>query len=396
MAYIPLAMNASTLAGSNIVGAAVASTALLQAANVGDKILVLWPTRTRAFGGTTSGFTNIAISGCTVGTIRNVYNGTDRHYFCWVTITSASWSFQFRETSYIYSPYITLYYQHQQSCSNSGVTKIPTSSISVSKINTEFNSGTGNVGLSGYKEGNKVPNTHTNMSIPEQSGSVSMSNFGGAAKHSTSTQAGGDSSLSRLSSIVFTSATTGSTTTTSHEKAGTLYTHNYSYGFSAGTTGTVTNGYIAKGSAVDKKSSTEGPLVNGFGNRTNYGSANFVRIATSTYTSNNNAQVQAADKFHIRLHTDESSSGFEGTGRSTGAVGGSAGSGSSTVADYDQIFMVATDDTCDEYHMWDIDSCTVTNYTQSGNDYSDIIWTNDAMTLVDGQEYIMLFLQWDV
>lgn len=391
MAYIPLAMNANTAAHSN-VGSGNTATSITQAANVGDKIMVLWPTWSRNGIGTTSSFTSSNLSGCTVGTIRSVYNGQDRHYFCWVTITSSSWSFRMTEHTYLSFGYGTINYYNRQDCTNSGVSKIPTSSITASKINTEFNSGTGNVGLSNYMEGNKVPNTHTNDAVPEY-GSVAMSNFGGAAKIATSTQTGGDASLSRLSSITFTAGLTGNTTTTSHEKAGTLYTHNYSSGFSAGNANTVQNGYLAKGNATDKKSSTEGPLVNGFGNRTNYGSANFVRIATSTYTGpNTNSNPQPHDRFQIRLHTDENSSGFHGTGRSSAG----SSSGSSSAAGYEQIFLVATDNTVDEYHMWDVDDATITNTTLSGNDYSDMVWTNNATTLQHNQEYFMMFLQWDV
>lgn len=388
MSYIPLAMNAATAASSSASGST--TNYLYQAADVGDKILVLWPTKTRystAVYGSTTGFTVPTVSNCTVGTIRNVYNGQDRHYFCWITITGSSWSFSARETSYYNFEMGSITYHHYQSCSNNSgaTTKVPTFSqgnIAASRLSTEWNGGSYPVVLSDYLEGGKVANTDMHQGLPEKSSAgVSYSQLGGRAALRTGTETGGNNSLSQLASLVFTAGNITTTTETGGGKGGTIYTHNVTHGYANSS-----SGYLSNGSVTDNS------RISGFGDHQWTNDANFSRIAMTAYqTGSTSSTAPNPDSFHIRMHTNENSSDFAGSGRSSTG----SGSGSSTVAGWEQLFIVCVNDDVAQYHMLDIDDATVTNYTNSGNDYSDMNWSSGT-SLTSGREYIMMFLKWDV
>ena len=396
MSYIPVAMNANTTAHVN-AGSGSTVTTLTQAAQVGDKLCILWPTATRAAYGTTYGFSLSGLTGCTsTGPIRSVYNGTARHYFCWVTITAASWSFIGTETSFVsfggFGGGIS--YFHKQACTNSGAGSeasmpVSQSNIKASDMTANFSLANNLQGLSKYRAGGgATPNTHAHHNIPENSGEIKYSQFEDSLKHKTATQDDdsgqaqkADGSLSKLSSLVYTAGVSNTSTFTAGGKGGGLYHWDIRHGYAHSS-----SGYTASGSA------SNGARCSGFGDHARDNGAFFSRISATNFVTTSSSTAPAPVGFTMRLHSLENGSGFEGTGRtSTGS-----GSASSTVAGWDQLFIVAVDNDVAQYTMLDIDDATTTNYTNTNNDYSDIVWTSGGFTHISGREYMMMFLKWDV
>ena len=395
MSYIPLAMNANTSAHVN-TGSGSTVTTLTQAAQVGDKLCILWPTSTRVgFGyGNTAGFALSGLTGCTsTGPVRSVYNAVDRHYFCWVTITAASWSFIATETSIQsfggFGGYIAYY--HKQTCTNSGAQamSVTQSHIQSSDMTSNFSGNNYLQGLSKYRAGGgATPNTHAHHNIPENSGEIKYSQFEDSMRHKTATQNDtsttsfkSDDSLSKLSSLVYTAGVSNTSTFTAGGKGGGLYHWDIRHGYAHSS-----SGYTALGSA------SNGARCSGFGDHARDNGAFFSRISATNFVTTSSSTAPAPVGFAMRLHSLENGSGFEGTGRtSTGS-----GSASSTVAGWHQVFIVAVDNDVAQYTMLDIDDATTTNYTNTNNDYSDIIWSSGGFTHISGREYMMMFLKWDV
>lgn len=392
MAYIPLALNFNTRAQSSVSG--TSSTSLYQTATTGDKILVLFNTDTRGGShGTAFEMKILSLTNCTAGTVRSVGNNTSRHYFCWITITGNDWTFQAREKSLetidVGDFHTTLTWYHRITVSDdqqSGA-KIDSTNVQASEMTGEFSSGQHRQGLSLYRSGNNAtPNTHAHHGIPENAGEIKYSQFSNAFRHRTATQNDqsgaanrADGSMTNLASMVFTAGVDNTLVSTqSAPKGNTLYSWDIDHGYADSS-----SGYSALGSV------SNGGRVSGLGDHPRDNGAFFSRIASYWNGTSSNNSPPNPSYFQLRLHSLENSSGFEGTGR-TSTGGGSA---SSSVAGWNKLFIVEVDNAASRYTLLDIDSATTTNYTNSGNDYSDIVWTSGGFTMSSGKEYMMMFVK---
>ena len=392
MAYIPLALNFNTAASSSTNSNGSATT-MQQTALTGDKLCVIWNTDTRGGSyGNTNRLDILSTSGCTVGTIRSVGNGTNRHYFCWVTITANDWTFAAREKSLelidVGDFHTTLIWYHRITVSDDLQVggKIGTD-VQASDMTIQFSSGQHRQGLSLYRPGNNAtPNTHAHHGIPENAGEIKYSQFQNAFRHRTSRQNDqsnaanrSDGSVSNLSSMVYTAGVSNAFTTQGGGKGGTLYNWNIDHGFSNS----------ASGYSPTLGSISNGGRVSGLGDHPRDNGANFSRVASYRNVQTTTSSTPNPTQFQLRLHSLENGSGFEGTGRtSTGS-----GSASSSVAGWNKLFIVEVDDAVLRYTLLDIDSATTTNYTHTNNDYSDIVWTSGGFSMSSGKEYMMMFLK---
>jgi hypothetical protein len=396
MSYYTAAMNVGT-AASQSVGETGFSTITQNVTGTNNqKILVIWRTAIHD-GGSGGNLYSFAASdkiNCSTGQIRSVYNGADRHWFCWVTITgSGSYSVTFNEITYAIFGWETIYYNNRQKLVGTTAPDIGTPDISATEIlsvHNEGNTPSGGIKFSDlYKGGSYVPNNSVNANIPT-SGSISYGDFVNTNKTCANRGDGSDT----LENIVITAGIAGSTTSSGGgggKGGGTTYTFNYRIGY-----GEANSGY---GDSGDLGSITGDGKYRGLGlgsystNPDREITAAFVGITGSSTT--NNYVTQGTENFRIRFSQRADNATYEGLG---GTHTSGSATASNSVANWQQCFWCNVDDNTGQYGMLDIDDATLTNYEHgSNNNYSDLVWTHSGITqMISGETYVLAFLDWDV
>ena len=394
----PVVMCVGVSPVTGIASAPSTTTNITQDVQAGQKLLVIWRTMAHnsAYGQPTGNTpTTISVAGCSVGTKRTMYSGSDTIYLWYVTIGNDpdNWAVTFQEQTYAGFFGGFLYYYHRQSIV-AGDNLVTNPSISTARAKYKGTlANADEISFSDMYPGAGIRPGWKDSSTVSNEGEISASDFN--QPQGIASDINGD--LDQLNGGYFVAGakSTNRTYTTQGGKNTTQYHHEYDIG------------YAISSSWGENMGSMPNPSYVGLGEN-GLGGGNSDRVITAFMTrnwfqstTNDYTQSVNGNKVHIRFNTGGTNNYWNGLGSLSASSSGTAQSGNSSTAGWHQL-LIAEDDTTlavsngqRAYTVLDIDDATITAYDAS-NDYVDVVWSNVGMTFESGLQYNFVFLDWDV